>query len=61
MIQPIFDTGEIRKYDDRQWIVVLPQNGAILAYCTTEDEAKTVLKRLKNSASMLRRLSGNGP
>ncbi len=46
MVQVVIGNADIVKVEGRRWQVRHPSNGAILAYCDTEGEAKSVRSAL---------------
>ncbi len=54
MIRLTLDSAEVRHHEAYGHTVVMPQNGAILAYCDTADEAKRLAAFLRACAAMLR-------
>jgi hypothetical protein len=54
MIRLIITDADVRKSSRDGWLVEHPSNGAILAYCETEDEAKRVRDAINDMARTLR-------
>ena len=54
MIRIAMTDANVRKSSRSGWLVEHPSNGAILAYCDTEEEAKRVQDAINDMARVLR-------